>query len=159
VPGLSILDTSQSPTYYRGRWSAAKEHSGIYISRRPQAYGADLWGVAEVAEGRLLKFLDLPRRTDRWRGSDIAWHLQMALDQTAATPQRYRVRRDASAVFLDFFSPIPQWAERRLAVIGEAAPRNRSLFSYKIAEAELPAEEQFLQDYLWLAPALTSGSA
>lgn len=159
VSGLTILDTAMSPTYYRGRWTAPKGHSGSYVARRPQAYGADLWGVAQCEQGRLVKFLDFPRRNDRWRGSDIAWHLQMAFDRNVGAPQRYRVRKEDVATYLDFFSPIPQWAERRLAVIGQPAPRNRCLFSYQIAEAERPAEEQFLQDYLWLAPAESSGSA
>jgi hypothetical protein len=159
VSGITLLDTALSPTYYRGRWIAPRDHSGHFIARRPQAYGAPLWGFAQFDNGRPLKFLDFPRRNDRWRGSDVAWHLQMALDQTSGAPQRYRVRREGSEIFLDFFSPVPQWAERRLAVIGQAAPRNRSLFSYQIAEAELPTEEKFLREHLWLAPASTSGDA
>lgn len=159
VTGLTILDTASSPTYYRGRWTSLKNQSGNYVARRPQAYGADLWGIAQCEQGRLLKFLDFPRRNDRWRGSDIAWHLQMASDHNAGNPQRYRVRKEDGSTYLDFFSPIPQWAERRLAVLGQPAPRNSCLFSYQIAEAELPAEERFLQDYLWLAPADISGSA
>jgi len=59
-------------------------------------------------------------------------------------------------VCFDFFSPLPLWAERRLAIIGRPAERERCLFSYQIPQVEAATEEQFMQSRLWLA-ALESG--
>ncbi len=155
VAGLTILDTAARPTFYRGRWTTPKRQSGLFVARRPQAYGADLWGYALLQDGAFMKFLDFPRKHERWRGSDVAWHLQMALDTKAGNPQRYRVRRTEGATILDFFSPLPSWAERRLAAIGRPAPKDRCLFSYQFAESEIPTETAFLETSLWLAPAQT----
>jgi hypothetical protein len=150
VPDLLILDSARDPSYYKGRWVAPKRESGVYVGRRPQAYGAPLWGFAHLIEGALDKFLDFPPRRDRWRGSDFAWHLQLAIDFCRGSPQKYRRRRTADGICLDFFSPLPLWAERRLAVIGRAAERQRCLFTYQFPERELVAEEAFLQKRLWL---------
>jgi hypothetical protein len=156
VAGLTILDTAAKPTFYRGRWTTPKKQSGFFVARRPQAYGADLWGFALLQNGALMKFLDFPRKHERWRGSDVAWHLQMALDHGAGNPQRYRVRRTGGVTILDFFSPLPSWAERRLAAIGRPAAREHCLFSYQFAESEIPTETAFLEANLWLAPAQAS---
>jgi hypothetical protein len=51
---------------------------------------------------------------------------------------------------LDFFSPIPDWARRRLAIIGEQIEPNGSLLSFVISENEADTEEQFLRDFLFL---------
>jgi hypothetical protein len=150
VPELLILDSARDPSYYKGRWVAPKRETGCFVARRPQAYGAPLWGYALLTEGVLEKFLDFPLRRDKWRGSDFAWHLQMAIDSCRGSPQKYRRRKTASGICLDFFSPLPLWAERRLAIIGQPAERDRCLFSYQIPDPELEAEEQFLQAHLWI---------
>jgi hypothetical protein len=152
VPELSILDSARDPTYYKGRWVTPKRETGYFVARRPQAYGAPLWGLALLAEGVLQKFLDFPPRRSKFRGSDFAWHLQMAMDSCRGSPQKYRRRTTPAGRCLDFFSPLPLWAERRLAIIGRSAERDRCLFSYQISDAELAAEEEFLQKRLWLAP-------
>jgi hypothetical protein len=159
VPDLLILDSARDPSYYKGRWVAPKRETGCYIARRPQAYGAPLWGLASLTGGSLQKFLDFPRRRDKWRGSDFAWHLQMAIDSCRGTPQRYRRSRTTSGTRLDFFSPVPLWAERRLAIIGEPVERDRCLFSYQIPESEIATEEKFLQTYLWLVASDSSQEA
>jgi hypothetical protein len=150
VPELIIVDSARDPSYYKGRWVAPKRETGSYVARRPQAYGAPLWGLALLVEGALQKFLDFPFRRDKWRGSDFAWHLQMAIDSCRGSPQKYRRRRTAEGTCLDFFSPVPLWAERRLAIIGRPTERERCLFSYQIPDAELAAEEKFLQTHLWI---------
>jgi hypothetical protein len=149
---LQILDSARDVTYYKGRWVSPKSETGCFIARRPQAYGADLWGFARLTNGVLDKFLDFPPPRDRWRGSDFAWHLQMAIDSCRGRPQTYRRRAATGGKFLDFFSPLPLWAERRLAIIGRPAERERCLFTYFIPEPQLPAEEEFLQQRLWLMP-------
>jgi hypothetical protein len=152
VSELLILDSARDPSYYKGRWVTPKRETGCFVARRPQAYGAPLWGLALLAEGVLQKFLDFPLRRDKWRGSDFAWHLQMAIDSCRGSPQKYHRRNTPDGICLDFFSPLPLWAERRLAIIGRPAERDRCLFSYQIPDAELAAEEQFLQTHLWIVP-------
>jgi hypothetical protein len=75
----------------------------------------------------------------------------MALDHSRGVPQFYRCRRDSTGACLDFFSPLPLWAQRRLVVLGRPATREKCLFSYWIPERELASEATFLQQRLWLA--------
>jgi hypothetical protein len=148
---ISILDPTRAVDYYTGRWRAPSKESGDYIARRPQAYGAHLWGFAKLVDGIVVKFLDFPLPRTRWRGCDVAWHLQMAIDQHRGTPQLYLRRPVSTGACLDFFSPLPLWAQRRLAVLGRPAPREKCLISYSIPERELASEEMFLREHLWLA--------
>jgi len=158
IPDLTILDSTKSPTYYRGRWIAPRSESGTYVARRPQAYGAPLWGFAELKDGVALRFLDFPLKGSRWRGADAAWHLQMAIDHLRGTPQLYRRGVQPNCIRLDFFSPLPLWAQRRLSIIGQPAQSERCLFSYIASEQDAAAEEAFLQQRLWLSP-LKEGAA
>jgi hypothetical protein len=151
IADLLILNPERDVRYYRGRWMPPKSQTGIFVARRPQQYGAPLWGVVQLASGTPTKFLDLPTKAARWRGCDEAWHVQMAIDRQRGTPQRYRRRGTPDGAYLDFFSPLPLWAERHLAVIGEPSPPAKCLFSYHVSQTELSAEEDFLQKRLWLA--------
>jgi len=150
ITGLVIIDPETRPTYYRGRWTAPKGQSGIFVSRRPQEFGAPIWCFAELQAGLLARVVDLPLSTYRWRACDAAWHLQMAIDQENGRPQRYRITQLANVCRLDFFSPLPLWAERRLMVLGEKRPGEKSLFAYEIPAAEIGEEEEFLRTDLWL---------
>jgi hypothetical protein len=152
VPDLLILDSARDPMYYSGRWTQPKRETGCFVARRPQAYGAPLWGFARLNAGALERFLDFPLRRDKWRGSDTAWHLQLAIDACRDAPQRYRRRRTTQGMCVDFFSPLPLWAERRLAIVGRPTARERCLFSYLLPDGELEGEESFLQTQLWLVP-------
>lgn len=151
IEGISILDPARKVDYYTGRWTNPKKESGSYVARRPQAYGAPLWGVANLADGAVTKFLDFPLKGGRWRGCDVAWHLQMAIDHCRGTPQLYRRVAISDAVRLDFFSPLPLWAQRRLAVLGRPVPPEKCLISYAVPEREGDTEEAFLQERLWQA--------
>lgn len=151
IPDLSIIDSTRAAHDYAGRWRNPTNQSGAHVARRPQAHGAPLWGVVALKQGRPEQFLDLPLPGRRWRGCDAAWHLQMALDHLRGAPQTYRLRHTAIGPCLDFWSPLPLWAERRLAILGRPAPRDRCLFSYCLPESELATERAFLQDRLWLA--------
>ena len=150
IAGLLILDPSRNPNYYKGRWVSPKKESGTFVARRPQAYGADLWGFASLSEGAVAQFLDFPPKHNRWRGCDAAWHLQMAIDYCRGTPQQYRQRKSNSGTILDFFSPLPLWAERRLSLIGRRVDPFQCLYSYWIPDSESKAEKAFLQERLWL---------
>jgi hypothetical protein len=150
IPDLEILDPAKDPSYYRGRWTQPRHSSGVFVARRPQAYGAALWCLVLLSEGIAQKFLDFPL-SNRFRGADCAWQAQMAIDACNGTPQTYRKRLSGEDVLFDFFSPLPLWAERRLAIIGQTAPRDHCLISYSVPSSEVAAEEQFLQTNLWLS--------
>jgi hypothetical protein len=151
ITDISILDAVRKVDYYSGRWVTPTRESGDYVARRPQAYGAPLWGFATLVDGYATRFLDFPLKSTRWRGCDVAWHLQMAIDYCRKTPQLYRRRMTGGGVCLDFFSPLPLWAHRRFAVLCRPAPREKCLISYWIPERELASEETFIQERLWLA--------
>lgn len=151
IPDLQLLDPERPVTYYRGRWVGLKKQSGVFVARRPQEYGSPIWCLVEVQSGDAKKLLDFPLPKNRWRGCDAAWHLQMAIDHLRDVPQRYRLRHSADGALLDFFSPIPLWAQRRLMIIGRQVPPEKCLISFQIPEDELEEEERFLQERLWLA--------
>jgi len=149
IEELLVIRTSQSPTYYAGRWVApGRGDSGMHVARRPQKYGSPLWCLVDLDDGILLRFLDLASFANRERSCDLAWRVQMAMDAVIGTPQAVRVRESS---VLDFFSPLPSWAERRLAVVGEREPPYRCLFSYRMPDKDVEDSLLFLKDHLWIA--------
>jgi hypothetical protein len=150
IADLSILLPDSPVNSYSRRWAPPGHRTGEFVARRPQAYGAALWGFAHLENGNAIRFLDFPLKGTRWRGCDVAWHLQMAIDQSRGAPQKYRRRPGTGGAHLDFFSPIPLWAQRRLCVLGRLVPPEHCLFSYWLPEGELAAEEDYVQRHLWL---------
>src|SRR5262249_35134973 len=104
---ISILDPAKDVEYYGGRWITPGNESGNYVGRRSQLFGAPLWGYASLTDGNVTRFLDFPLMGTCWRGCDVAWHLQMAIDSCRGTPQVYRRRPTPDGAYLDFFSPLP----------------------------------------------------
>jgi len=151
IPDLQLLDPERPVTYYRGRWVSLKKQSGVFVARRPQEYGSPIWCLVEVQDGEARKLLDFPLPKNRWRGCDSAWHLQMAIDHLREVPQRYRLRPGAEGMLVDFFSPIPLWAQRRLMIIGRQVPAEKCLISFQIPEGEVQEDERFVKERLWLA--------
>ena len=151
IPSLSVLDGARRTRSYRARWSPPGTLTGDYVVRRPQGYGADLWGFARIEEGVARKLIDFPLPGGRWRGCDVAWRAQMAIDALAGRPQEYRLVRGHGSARLDFFSPIPDWARRRLAAVGEEVEVVGCLMSFMVGEAEVGAEEGFLGESLFLS--------
>src|SRR5690606_5152617 len=121
------------------------------VVRRPQMFGADLWGYAELRDGAAQKLLDLPLHGERSRGCDTAWRIQMAIDALAGCPQAYRLSATDGGSRFDFFSPIPSWARRRLAVVGREVEPSGCLISFLVPTSEEAAEEAFLHELLYLA--------
>lgn len=150
IADLRVLDHTRDARRYRDRWGPPTAQSGRFIVRRPQAYGADLWGYAELRGGMAVKLLDFPTPGARWRGCDMAWRAQMAIDALAGEAQAYSCQAVEGAARLDFFSPIPDWARRRLSTIGEQVAPSASLLSFVVSETEFETEEKFLLDYLFL---------
>jgi hypothetical protein len=155
IDGATLLDPSARITYYRGRWRPPKpSDAGTFVARRPQAYGADLWCVAHVTGGVITQLVDLPVLSLLAPAADEAWRLQGAIDAAAGHPQIVRVRVEAQneICVLDFFAPLPSWAQRQLDVTGMPIMRGRgALFSYRVPSRELSEELQFLGEMLWMS--------
>ena len=151
VDNLKILDSVQPVTYYLGRWAVPTNQTGMFVARRPQEFGAPIWCLVRLEDGVPVRLLDLPFEKTRWRACDTAWHLQMAIDYCRHNPQQYRCRPETRGVRFDFFSPLPQWSQRRLMVFGNPVQPERSLLSYLVPSAQAESEEEFLQDRLWLS--------
>lgn len=152
VPGLSLLDPQRPVRYYRGRWVQPRSQSGRFVARRSQAYGSQLWCYVQLREGRPERLIDLPVAGSRWRGYDEAWRLQMAIDAQREEPQRFRIRPGPGGTYvMEFFSPVPMWAQRRWDAIGEPVLNSGCLFAYRLAEAEVTEELRFARDVLWLS--------
>jgi hypothetical protein len=152
IPDLVVIDPTLPVRYYKGRWKDVGALTGRFVARRPQAYGSDLWCYIEVRAGVPLRFVDLPLRGSRVRGCDEAWQLQMAIDALRNTPQQFRVRRGPlNSQLIDFFSPIPMWAQRALDASGEPVVSTGALFSYRLTHSVARIAD-LLQNALWLSP-------
>jgi hypothetical protein len=152
---IRILDGATDVKYYSGRWRAPRDDDdGLFVARRPQEYGADLWCAVRLAGGQVARVIDLPISVSTVTpAADEAWRLQAAIDSERGVPQCVRVHtRAATTARLDFFSPLPSWAQRRLDLVGDRCERERgSLFTYEVPCAELQSEAKALMDLLWLS--------
>ena len=93
VEGLTVIDPAAKVTYYRGRWRPLKPaDSGLFVARRPQAYGADLWCVVLVAAGRPSGSSTCPLTTLRHRVTT-----RPGASRLRSTPQGAVLRCSASA--------------------------------------------------------------
>lgn len=150
VDDLEILDSARDPRFYAGRWRAPDSKDGVFIARRPQLYGARLWSLVEIEGGRPHRLIDLYADDDRQRPCDLAWRIQAALDSLHGTPQRLRARQSASTAWIDIFSPLPAFAERRLALVGKKIVGSKCLYSYEIPTDHLVAETSALGAMMWM---------
>ena len=73
--------------YYKGRWREPIASDGIFVARRPQAYGAPVWCAVELADGVPQAVLDLPIDSSIAPGWDDARKLQAALDAERGSPR------------------------------------------------------------------------
>ena len=151
VPGLSILDPEQPVQYYRGRWREVRSDSGRFVARRSQAYGANIWCYIELRGGNPERLLDFPLTGNQWRGCDEAWRLQMAIDAQRGNPQRFRLLSGTgSDRVVQFFSPVPMWAQRRWDAVGEPVESSGCLFAYRLPDSEVDEEIRYAREMLWL---------
>ena len=151
IAELEILDTARPTRYYKGRWRQPSEATaGIFVARRPRQYGASLWAMAEFKRGVCRRLIDVWDDEDRQRPCDIAWRYQAAVDADEGHPQDVRVRESAAKCFLDFFSPLPGFAERRLALVGEKLVGTGCLFSFEMSGKDASAEIDALVTNLWM---------
>jgi hypothetical protein len=151
IDGLRILDSANGASFYKGRWRPPdKRLSGLFVGRRPQSYGTDLWCVVELENGLCSRFLDLTVPGDRIRPCDVAWRIQAALDAVAGTPQTYRCKRGRDNATLSFNSPLPSWCERHLAIVGQRTKADGCLFAVELPDADLAGEATVLRETLWM---------
>jgi hypothetical protein len=156
IEGVRLIASDADIGYYRGRWRVPRrDDNGCFVARRPQAYGAELWSFVSIASGAVNRVLDLPVEDALAPAADEAWRLQAAIDAAANQPQAVRIRSAARAEFalMDFFAPLPSWAQRRLDAVGLPVPRSSgALFSFQVPQAELAEEIAFLSELLWIQP-------
>ncbi len=149
VSELLVLNPTKSVTYYRGRWEPPKRLSGRVVARRDQRYGAPLWCYAELKDGVPTRLLDL--LPGEWRGCDLAWQLQMAIDALAGTPQQFGAAlTDAGTVIVKLFSPVPAWWQRRWDVLGMPVKATGCLCAYELDYAQYESDLPRMTTELWL---------
>lgn len=154
VDGLELLDGAGPKRGRRQRWSIpTPRDSGLFVARRAQPYNATpRWCAVRIESGVPAKLLDLAADGDVERPCDLAWRLKAALDANARKAQKMRLNNLADMVRIDFFQPIPSWAERRLTVAAQKAGRADCLFSFEMSSAEADVQVDFLREMLWLEP-------
>lgn len=155
LDGIQLLDPTASVRYYTGRWrTPSPGDTGDFISRRPQAYGADLWCLIRFEDGAPKRLIELPVNDPVVPGRDEAWRYQAAVDAARSVPQRYRRRASGSPgadLIFDFFSPLPGFAERYLQLAGLALGKTPgSLFSFRVPLGASDDAATFLADMLWM---------
>lgn len=155
IEELVVLDPNTPVRYYRGRWRSPKPgDSGAFVARRPQAYGADLWCFVRLEDGSPKKLIEFPIEDPVKPGRDEAWQAQLAIDVLRGLPQRYRASPavGGGATVVEFFSPIPGFAERYLQLVGlPLVDAPGALFSFRVPNGSMPDVERLLTEMLWMA--------
>ncbi|MFL1376799.1 hypothetical protein [Nocardiopsis protaetiae] len=155
LDGLMLLDPTQKPRFYKGRWRPpADGDTGDFVARRPQAYGADLWCLIRFETGIAQRLIEFPVDDPVVPGRDEAWRYQAAVDAVCGTPQSFRLPPNDSPgdeVTLDFFSPLPSFAERYLKIVGPTLGKTPgALFSFQLPTSAVTDVTRFLTDMLWM---------
>jgi hypothetical protein len=151
ISDLTILNFERSVNHYRRRWEIAKDQSGVFVARRPQAYGNDLWCYVQLQRGVTQKLIDFPVDGGGSRGCDEAWRVQMAIDAERSNPQQFRVvKSGVEHKAIEFYSPVPSWASRHWDFVGEPIRQSTSLFAYRFPSSEIAEEIDFIKRRLWL---------
>lgn len=148
---LQIIDPEANVRFYRGRWAMPNIRTGRFVAKRSVRYGSGIWSYVELKQGVVRRLTDLPSPGEHWRGCDVAWRLQAAIDAVRGVPQQMRIRSSSTtADVFDLFSPIPAWASRRWDTLGNPAVPSGCLMSYSIPQREVKEELDFAREMLWL---------
>lgn len=147
--GYRVFDSSVRGIYVN-RWVELNRQTGLFLARRPQAYGADLWAVVEAIDGAATRVGTLPRPGVVHRGCDEGWWLQLAMDALAGRPQEFRLRSGVDGVTVDLTFPLPLWAQRRLEVLGRRTERNNSVASFWLPHSVAQEELRLLDEFFWM---------
>lgn len=155
IQGLEIIDPTTQVQYYIGRWrELTSRDEGMLVGRRPQAYGAPVWCVLDVAAGIPRAVLDFPVDSSVMPGWDEARQLQAAIDHHRGQPQVFRFRStglpDGSRL-LDLFAPLPSWAERYITLVGTPMSRSKGvLLTYRVPFDAEDSLTGLLSKSLWM---------
>jgi len=155
ISGLTLIDPATPVQYYKGRLrSPVETDEGLFVGRRPQAYGAPVWCAVLLTDGVPQQVLDFPTRSTVVPGWDEGRRLQAAIDADRGNAQVFRARPTGETggdVIFDFFGPLPSWADRYLDLTGVPVPKSkRALFSYRIPDGAEGHVKQFLSNALWM---------
>lgn len=148
---LVLRHRNASRGSYSGRWGKECDASGLHIARVERPYGAPLWYLADLANGRCTRSFLLPSRETTARACDQAWRAQLAIDAEEGNPATYRTAAslDGHLLILDF--PLPLTARRRLAYLGGISKRSdNNPYTFWIPDSELAAESAYLERHLWM---------
>lgn len=149
---ISVFDPTSDPRFYPRRWRPPQaDDDGLFVGRRPQAWGSDLWFLGLFAEGRLNKVKDLPYAGWLGRACDQAWRVLAALDASKGHPTTMRVYdQSRSRVRLEFDTPLPMFFERLILSFGSSVARSPgSLLTYSVRR---PAADEIIKQWraaLW----------
>lgn len=150
IEGLRVLDPTSPPSFYRGRWRTPSDSDdGVFVARRSQGYGADLWCVVGLSAGEHQRLLDLPLAGAR--GCDEAWQLQAAIDAVNGNAQELLIHGTGRGrVQVGLPAPPPRWLQRRWDLLGHLTRVPSALFGYEFASSDTRAEVAFVRDHLWM---------
>ena len=154
LDGAVMFDPSQPRHHYRSRWRPLRDPpDGILVLRRPQAFGADRWSVAQANDGVVQRLSDLPLESHGDRACDEAWRIMAAIDALWGSPGVVGVAPlPGTHARLDFDAPLPAWLQRQLAFLGYSVPRaTGALFSFSVEEDALGHVRELVEKKLWYA--------
>lgn len=150
LEGLTVIGPPHASNNFKARWRSPGALTGYFVGRRPQAFGASIWVFAELDQGRSARYIDLPWSAARFRGCDLGWRIQSALDALAGTPQSYRIVSVSDDLDrYEFSSPLPLWIERRLRIHGEKVRAGGALIAYELTRDVDHAIDDLLQSRMW----------
>lgn len=150
LEGLTVIGLPRASNNFKARWGSPGAQTGYFVGRRPQAFGAPIWVFVELDRGRPTRYIDLPWSAARFRGCDLGWRIQSALDTLAGTPQSYRIASVSDDLDrYEFFSPLPLWIERRLRIHGEKVLVGCALIAYELACDVDHAIDDLLHSHMW----------
>lgn len=156
LDNLELLDPASEVRFYRGRWrSPYKNDTGDFVARKPQEYGAHLWCLVRFQSGEPQRLLEFPVSDPVVPGRDEAWRYQAAVDALNRTAQQFRLRRGINLptadMTIDFFSPLPGFAERYVQFTGLALDKNPgALYSFRLPTEAVHDVKNFLNKMLWM---------
>jgi hypothetical protein len=151
IEELELLGGAGPKRGVKRRWTTpTTADKGVFVGRRGQRYGNPRWCVVDLVSGAPTRLLDLAADGDVERPCDVAWRIKAAIDTAAGRPQAYDAEEVDGRATLHFFGPLPSWAERRLAIIGDKSESARGLFAFSVPADAVEREMDFLSARLWL---------
>lgn len=148
IDGIKIfVPKSVNNANYKDRLKPTNGETGFFIGRRPANFGAEHWCFFQLNQGAAERYIDLPLSSDKVRGCDAAWHLQLAAEFLNGNPENYITSEIDGKIHVTFSFPLPLWAIRRFRAIDNYA--NVSPFYRTFPLKEWSVEKRFIEEQLW----------